>query len=382
MNNLNQEDALQFLTGVLSVPSVNGTDGERAMAEYLCTYLNSHGIAATLQPIDDRHANVIGRIPGKSDQTVIWNGHLDTVPWGKLDEWDTDPSLPIRLGNRIYARGASDMKSGLAAMAYVCAKMAENHVVPDDTILFLGTCDEEKGGLGAESFLSIAREEHPSFLLIGEPTGCRLGIAQKGCLWLSLSVNGKTSHGANPEEGGNALEGGFEVLRELKCYINSFYHEILGASTMQVTMAEGGIAPNMTPDHARFLADIRIVPALTRDMALHHLRRLCAEYTQKLGGKVTFDIELQNERMGIEIPKEDRRLSQFEEILRSQGLPVEYSGISYFTDASILLRQFTGCPVLLYGPGDPQLCHKPNESVDVRNYLKSLETYRSFYHRD
>ena len=86
--------------------------------------------------------------------------------------------------------------------------------------------------------------------------------------------------------------------------------------------------------------------------------------------------------MGLEIPKEDRRLRQFEEILRSQGLPVEYSGISYFTDASILLRQFTGCPVLLYGPGDPQLCHKPNESVDVRNYLKSLETYRSFYHRD
>ena len=97
MNNLNQEDALQFLTGVLSVPSVNGTDGERAMAEYLCTYLNSHGIAATLQPIDDRHANVIGRIPGKSDQTVIWNGHLDTVPWGKLDEWDTDPSFNIRV---------------------------------------------------------------------------------------------------------------------------------------------------------------------------------------------------------------------------------------------------------------------------------------------
>lgn len=381
MNNRYQEEALQFLTDVLSIPSVNGTAGEHTMAKFLCDYLCSHGIAASLQPIDDLHANVIGRIPGRSDQMVIWNGHLDTVPFGKMDEWDTDPSLPVRTENRIYARGASDMKSGLAAMAYVCAEMAENRVIPDHTILFAGTCDEEKGGLGADSFLSIAGEEHPAFLLIGEPTGGRLGIAQKGCLWLSLTVNGKTSHGANPEEGGNALEGGFEVLQELKRHVNSYIHGILGTSTMQITMAGGGIAPNMTPDHAEFLADIRMVPALTRDMVLHHLYQLCAEYTQKLGGKVTFDVQLRNERMGIEIPKEDRWLRQFEDILREQELPVEYTGINYFTDASILLRQFTDCPVLLYGPGEPQLCHKPNEYVDVLKYLQSLETYRRFYHR-
>ena len=167
----------------------------------------------------------------------------------------------------------------------------------------------------------------------------------------------------------------------MKRNINSYIHGILGISTMQITMAEGGIAPNMTPDHAEFLADIRMVPALTRDMVLHHLHQLCAEYTQRLDGKVTFDVQLRNERMGIEIPKEDRWLRQFEEILREQELPVEYTGINYFTDASILLRQFPDCPVLLYGPGEPQLCHKPNEYVDVQKYLQSLETYRRFYHR-
>ena len=176
-------------------------DGERAMAEYLCTYLNSHGIAATLQSIDDRHANVIGRIWGKSDQTVIWNGHLDTV-LGKLDEWDTHPSLPIRLeAGHLRAGSQRHEKLGLAAMAYVCAKMAES-CRSLMTRFFLGTCDE--GRRRQESFFPSPGKSILPFLLIG---GYRLEARPrpKKCLWLS---NAKGSHGASGK-GGNALEGGF-----------------------------------------------------------------------------------------------------------------------------------------------------------------------------
>ena len=75
------------------------------------------------------------------------------------------------------------MKSGLAAMVYLLGEIGESGEKPEQTILFLGTCDEEKSGLGAEKILEEIDLSSGSLLLIGEPTGCKLGVAQKGCIW-------------------------------------------------------------------------------------------------------------------------------------------------------------------------------------------------------
>ena len=95
---------------------------------------------------------------------------LDTVPYGNTEEWNTDPSIPVEKNGRIYARGASDMKSGLAAMVYLLGEIGESGEKPEQTILFLGTCDEEKSGLGAEKILEEIDLSSGSLLLIGEPT--------------------------------------------------------------------------------------------------------------------------------------------------------------------------------------------------------------------
>lgn len=74
-------------------------------------------------------------------------------------------------------------KSGLVAMVYLLGEIGESGEKPEQTILFLGTCDEEKSGLGAEKILEEIDLSSGSLLLIGEPTGCKLGVAQKGCIW-------------------------------------------------------------------------------------------------------------------------------------------------------------------------------------------------------
>ena len=68
--------------------------------------------------IDETHANVIAVISGEGEETEIWNGHLDTVPYGDLDKWETEPWRVTEHDGKLFARGASDMKSGLAAMAF------------------------------------------------------------------------------------------------------------------------------------------------------------------------------------------------------------------------------------------------------------------------
>ena len=150
---------MELLKELLTIRSVNGRDDEGAVAEYLCKYFEQSGISAHIQRIDATHANVLAELEGESDDApIFWNGHLDTVPYGDTGEWKTDPAVPVERDGFLYGRGASDMKSGLAAMVYaLCEYKKSGRPVPH-TIHFLGTCDEEKGGIGAREILKEVPE--------------------------------------------------------------------------------------------------------------------------------------------------------------------------------------------------------------------------------
>lgn len=365
--------SIALLKEILTIPSVNGADNEGAVAEFIANYLKEKHIDAFVQQIDETHANIIAKLEGKSSETVVWNGHLDTVPYGNTEEWNTDPSIPVEKNGRIYARGASDMKSGLAAMVYLLGEIGESGEKPEQTILFLGTCDEEKSGLGAEKILEEIDLSSGSLLLIGEPTGCKLGVAQKGCIWAQLNISGKTSHGAYPEEGYNAVEYGMKIVCRIKKWVTEYEHRVLGTATAQVTMIQGGIAPNMTPDFAEILLDIRTVPGISAEDVEKKIKKICREEVEETNGEVKFEVRIKNARRAIEIAEEERWLKEFKAYLKQNGAETEEIGINYFTDASILTKKESEIPVLLFGPGEPRLAHKPNEFVELEKYEKYIE---------
>lgn len=365
--------SIALLKEILAIPSVNGADNEGAVAEFIANYLKEKHIDAFVQQIDETHANIIAKLEGKSSETVVWNGHLDTVPYGNTEEWNTDPSIPVEKNGRIYARGASDMKSGLAAMVYLLGEIGESGEKPEQTILFLGTCDEEKSGLGAEKILEEIDLSSGSLLLIGEPTGCKLGVAQKGCIWAQLNISGKTSHGAYPEEGYNAVEYGMKIVCRIKKWVTEYEHRVLGTATAQVTMIQGGIAPNMTPDFAEILLDIRTVPGISAEDVEKKIKKICRKEVEETNGEVKFEVRIKNARRAIEIAEEERWLKEFKAYLKQNGAETEEIGINYFTDASILTKKESEIPVLLFGPGEPRLAHKPNEFVELEKYEKYIE---------
>lgn len=372
-------DAETFLMEVLKIPTVNGKDDERALAVFLRDFLKDCGVSAVVQEIDSKRANVVGVLEGKSKETVIWNGHLDTVPYGKMGEWKTEPSLPIKRNGCVYARGTSDMKSGLAAMAYVMGSMKEKGYVPSHTIYFCGTCDEEKGGLGAKHLLETQTLGEPALLLIGEPTGLRPGTAQKGCIWLQLKIHGRTSHGAYPEEGINAVEYGVKIFEGLKERFKKHNHDILGQPTCQITQAEGGIAPNMTPDAAELMLDIRVIPGITTLMVSEWTQEIIDHYKNETDGNLKVEVYIKNDRQAIEIDSANPWLKKLQWELELKKLSKERIGINYFTDASILTKKIPDTPVLLCGPGQPEMAHKPNEYVEIEKYLQYIEILKRLF---
>lgn len=372
-------DEVEFLKEVLRIPSVNGVDDERKIARFLVDYLKKCGVDAMVQEIDSKHANVIAVLEGKTDEKVIWNGHLDTVPYGKITQWNTDPSEPVKKNGCIYARGASDMKSGLAAMVYTLGNMKQKGHIPAKTIYFFGTCDEEKGGLGAARILEEGRMKDASLLLIGEPTGCALGVAQKGCIWVRLKLYGKTSHGAYPEEGINAVEYGVQIFRELKARVEQHKHLLLGSATVQITEIKGGIAPNMTPDLAEIVFDIRTLPGMEYTEVISWLDEICGTYCAQTEQKLKTEIEVFNHRIPIGIDSDHLWVKKFEWEINCEFASSKKIGINYFTDASVLAKNIPELPVLLFGPGEPGMAHQPNEYVEIDKYLRYMKVLKRLF---
>ena len=373
-------EAITFLKEIMSIPSVNGRDDEGKVSEYLYTYLKSHGLQCELNRIDGLHANVVAWMDGTDrEHTVLWNGHVDTVPYGELQAWNTDPSVPTLKENVLYGRGASDMKSGLAAMAWLLGEMKQQNRVPSCNIIFAATCDEECGGLGASALLHKNILDHVDEIVVGEPTGKNLGIAQKGCLWLEISGKGKTSHGAYPERGWNAIASCMEIADAVRNEVQQATHPILGTATAQVTQITGGVAPNMTPDSCRLLMDIRLVPGMTVKEVVEQAEKSASEITKISNGKFEYSMKICNNRDAIEIPENHSLVERFRREIQHDGYEPENIGINYFTDASIFRKENPTVPVLLFGPGGPTLAHQPNECVNLEFYEDAIKILKRVF---
>lgn len=367
-------EAITFLEEVMSIPSVNGSDDEGKVSEYLYEYFKSCGLKCELDRIDSLHANVMAWMDGTDrEHTVMWNGHVDTVPYGDLQAWSCDPAKPVTKGEYLYGRGASDMKSGLAAMAWLLGDMKRQGQVPACNIFFVATCDEERGGIGASALLHKNLLDRVDAVVIGEPTGKNLGIAQKGCLWIEINGTGKTSHGAYPERGWNAVASCMAIADAVAERAGQVSHPILGAATAQVTQINGGVAPNMTPDACRLLMDIRMVPPMTVEMVLEWVQEAASSQEKISNEKFEYFVKICNNRDAIEISEDHPLAEGFRREIRNSGYEPLDVGINYFTDASIFTKEIPQIPVLLFGPGNPELAHQSDENVDLESYRDTIK---------
>ncbi len=379
MTELEKQGARELLEQVLAIPTVNGISKEIDLARHLEIYFKEYGISAWVQPLDEKRGNLIAEVEGVNKEiTVIWNGHLDTVPYGNREEWETDPQTPVLREGRMYARGASDMKSGLAAMVSAMCQMKKAGKEPLYTLRFMGTCDEEKNGDGAGRILEEGLLGTPQAILIGEPTNNALGIVQKGCLWLKLSFSGRTSHSAYPARGTNAVQHGLELCQGLRAFVHGFSHPLLGEATAEITGIRGGVASNMIPDACEITMDIRLTPGLTEEAVLQHMNALYSETVKKTGDSLQMGCEVLNRRMALETSEDHPWVQRMKTSVEKGGGIPTFIGANYFTDASVFAKEKKDIPVLLFGPGDPQMAHQPNEYVEMSRYEDAIEALKIF----
>lgn len=367
----------RLLFDILNIDTQNPPGNERVLAAWIAQYLSDVPCEAAMQEVSGGRANVTARIRGRErGDALLLNGHLDTVPHGRAG-WATNPGEATVDADTVIARGAADMKGGLAAALYAFRAFARSGVTPRRDILFAGTADEESGGAGARLLAESGFLDDVSSVVIGEPTGNALGLAAKGAIWLKVNVTGRVSHGAYPERGVNAIEGAMCFAARARALFSGS-HPLLTPPTATVTGLLGGVKQNMVPDEAVLLMDIRTAPGMDHAALIDSCRALARGMAPE---GLVIEIEVLNDRMAVTVSEGAPVVKALADCFQSAlGRAPGRTGAAFFSDASIFLK-FRPLDVVLFGPGESDQAHTPNERLSLTAFRESVQVYTRLIHR-
>ncbi|MFG1710357.1 M20 family metallopeptidase [Nonomuraea sp. M3C6] len=354
-------EAVKLTRELVRIDSVGGN--EAAVATPLARRLEAAGFEVREHEYAPGRAGLVAR--WGSGLPVTLTGHLDTVPLG-AQSWTREPHSAEVDGDRLYGRGTSDMKAGLAALVVAAEEhgRGQGRRVALELVLTVG---EESGCEGAIDMAARGLVGPSRGLLVAEPTANRALLGHKGALWLKVTAHGRTAHGSMPHLGDNAI---YKLARAISA-AERFDHGVpkhprLGAPTTNVGTAHGGINVNSVPDLAQATLDLRTVAGQDHAVLRDRLRKA-------LGGETT--LEVLTDLPALWTEQED----PFVQTLLSAGAhaPGDGPAASYFTDASILASACGGVPAVICGPGEPDQAHVTDEYCEIPRIEEAVDIYRA-----
>lgn len=388
---LNESARIDILKKLVEIPSVN--EHELDVANYLSEILAQYDIEAKIIKIGESRANLVAEIWTGAPVMAV-TGHMDVVDPGNLDDWNSDPFTLTQKDGKLYGRGSSDMKSGLAALVIAMIEMKAQNKPARGTLRLLATLGEEVGEEGSQLFFEKGYMQDVDALLVAEPSGYQIAYAQKGSIDIKLTSKGTASHSSMPNFGYNALDPVISILaavneefRAAEIPVNT----ILGNVTVNTDILAGGVQVNSLPESAEAQINIRTIPEFNGKDVLNKFDAIVKKELQKSNQNYDVNmakmlpIELKQADISYEVMMDEPAVISTKEnylIHLAQTIGEKYAGEKIpvlaspgITDASNLMRdQDDNVPFIVFGPGNTT-SHTANEYVDQKMYLDFIELY-------
>ncbi len=332
-----------------------------------------------------KRPNLVGAragAPEPNGRSLLLQGHIDTVDAGDPAYWTRNPAGEAT-SDRVYGRGAADMKGGIVTHLAAIDALGAAGVMLAGDLLLASSVGEEDGGLGAMS--TILRGYRADAVIITEPTNLALVVAQGGSLVFRITINGRSAHGASRNEGVSALEKFVPIFQDLLAWedernrtLSHLLYDHLAnkfpisvgtvragtwASTVPETLvAEGrlGFLPGETIEEMQAAAEARIRGVADRDDWL----RAHPPIVEWVGGQFASTEVSPDEPIAQAVATGHHAAT---------GAPVEVMGVSWGADMR-LFKEIAGIPTVLYGAGDVRNVHCPDEFIDVEDLLVAIES--------
>ena len=354
---------------LLAFNTINPPGMERACAQRLGRELESAGFRVAYHEFAEGRTSFIATIGGAEKPPICFTGHIDTVPLGAA-HWHHDAFAGETDGDRMYGRGSTDMKSGIAAFVAAAVELAPR-LARSPGIVIVITAGEEIGCEGAKYLADRKLLDRAGAIVVAEPTANYPYIGHKGLAWFEIETEGVTAHGSMPEVGDNAILKMARVIGDLESFrfpVDS--HDVMGKPTLNVGTIHGGLNTNSVPDEARITVDTRTVPGVDH-------AHLCASLGSLLaprGARVRKIVDTPS----LYTDPANEWVQEVFEICTPflDGRPTPKT-ITFSTDGSDLKRGFGGPPAVILGPGEPKLAHQTDEWCSMSRIDQSVDVFRS-----
>lgn len=356
---------------LVRIDSQNPVPGEAECVCFVAQWLGGIGLTPSETPVPGHPPNLVVRLPGRGERpALVLLGHMDTVPVGS--GWREDPFAGTLRDDRLYGRGAADMKGGLAVLLLLVRDLLREHVELAGDLIVAATVDEEGPDMaGAAALVQSAAIPRAALVLALEPTDLRLRIAQVGAMWYEVTTVGRMAHAGRAPLGVDANHAMALIVTELKESVAAlpYRHPILGAPHLTASRLEGGFKTNVVPEKCRAEFDFRIVPPMTPDDADTLIRQASDRAVRKIPGARVTVRNLGRRRPPVQAPEDSPLVTALKgAFLRVTGRTIEVGGRDgheAYTDAS-LVATLTGNPhCTVFGPGNTDVAHTVDEYVDV-----------------
>ena len=366
---------LQLSRELLQFNTINPPGMERDCARHLGGLLEAAGFEVKYHEFADSRTSVVATIGGRQEKPPIcFTGHIDIVPLG-MATWSKDPFAGETDGDRLYGRGSTDMKSGIAAFVVAAIKLAPFLKNAPGITLVL-TASEEVGCEGAKYLAEQKLLARAGAIVVAEPTANYPYLGHKGLMWVEIETKGKTAHGSMPEQGDNAILKMNKVIDKLEhfdwqrqCGVDC--HPVMGKPTMNIATIHGGLNTNSVPDLAKLTVDVRTVPGIDHVHLCHSIQTLIGD--------------LGSVRKIVDTPPLYSEPDEWIESVYDVATPFIDSKpspktIMFSTDGADLKRGYMesaggAVPTVILGPGQPEMAHQTDEWCSVKRIDESVEIF-------
>jgi succinyl-diaminopimelate desuccinylase len=363
-------DPRRLTRELLAFNTINPPGMERACARHLGAILEGAGYRVAYHEFAEARTSLIAQIGGEEARAPLcFTGHIDTVPLGAA-RWTHDAFAGETDGDRLFGRGSTDMKSGIAAFVAVAAELAP-HLARGPGLVIVITAGEEIGCEGARYLADKRLLDRAGAIIVAEPTSNYPYVGHKGLAWFEVETLGVTAHGSMPEEGDNAILRMAKVIGDLEHFrfpVES--HDVMGRPTMNVGTIHGGLNTNSVPDEARITVDTRTVPGIDHGHLCKSLESLLAPRGARVR-KIVDTPSLYSE------PADAWIQEVFEACTPALGERPTPKTITFSTDGADLKRGFGGPPTVILGPGEPRLAHQTDEWCSMHRIEQSVDLFRT-----
>jgi acetylornithine deacetylase/succinyl-diaminopimelate desuccinylase family protein len=377
LDRIDEASLVDLTTALVRAAGQNPPGDEAATVNVLRSAAVELGLDVVETAVEQGRNNLRVTLAGGSGPGLLLLGHTDVVPVG--EGWTTDPFGGVVRDGRIYGRGASDMKGGLAAS--LAALAALRGVGLSGPVELAALVDEEETGKGIRAYIEACTESaQQSFLgcLTSEPTDLQTIIGARGASYLRVEIHGKACHAGNPDDGANAIYGAAAVVAEIErlhAELARRPHPLVGPATWSVGQMHGGAGGSIVPAECVVVADRRLLPGESPESVLDGLRER-VDGLRLTDRGLTTDVAMPMEMPAFQTAADSELALAADAALADVGGPrLPMGGWTAACDGGFVARDL-GIPVVVLGPGSAtSQAHRADESVEVSELIVAARAY-------